>query len=53
MSTILISSEKMAPKMGVYIEGIYEDLFNDMEYQELCLLVSSEIDISKYINPKV
>jgi hypothetical protein len=53
MSTAIIGFEKIGPKMGLHIEGLYEDLINDLEYQELCLLVSSEIDISKYINPKM
>jgi len=32
MSTLILTSEKIAPRMGIYIDGLYNDLINDMEY---------------------
>ena len=32
MSTMIIGFEKMGPKMGLHIEGLYEDLIKDLEY---------------------
>ena len=32
MSTMIIGFEKIGPKIGLYIEGLYDDLINDLDY---------------------
>lgn len=32
MNTLILTSEKLAPRMGIYIDGLYEELIKDLEY---------------------
>ena len=52
VNTGLIGFEKIACYTGYDINGLTDDLMKDPDFQYDLKMISCEIDLSKYINPK-
>jgi hypothetical protein len=49
---LLVGYEKLMVYSGINLKGISEDLMNDPSFIYDIQILSCEVDISKYINPK-